>query len=156
MEQRISSIEKAKEKALRLLDYRPRSSKEIERRLMKAGFEEEVVAEALRRLEEVGLIDDAEFARMWINHRKAVGKTRIKWELRQKGVSTEVVEEALSGIDPETEYQSAMKSARVRWAKDKSPDERTRRRRLVAHLQRKGFGWDVINSVLNELSGEPD
>jgi regulatory protein len=156
LEQRISSIEKAKEKALRLLDYRPRSSKEIERRLMKAGFEEEVVAETLRRLEEVGFIDDAEFARMWINHRKAVGKTRIKWELRQKGVSTEVVEEALSGIDPETEYQSAMKAARARWAKDKSPDERTRRRRLAAHLQRKGFGWDVINSVLNELSGEPD
>lgn len=156
MEQRISSIEKAKEKALRLLDYRPRSRKEIERRLAKAGFEQEVVEETLKRLEDLGLIDDLQFARMWIKHRKALGKTRIKWELRQKGVSNGVVEEALLAVDPETEYQSAVEAARSRWARDNSPDERTRRRRLAAYLQRKGFGWDVINAVLNELSGEPD
>ena len=160
MEQRISSIEadvtRAREKALRLLDYRPRSSKEIERRLAKAGFAEEVVEETLRRLDELGLIDDRQFARMWINRRKALGKTRIKWELRQKGVSNDVVEEALLAVDPETEYRSAVEAARVRWEKDRSPDERTRRRRLAAYLQRKGFGWDVISGVLNELSGEPD
>ena len=156
MEQRISSIEAAKEKALRLLDFRPRSKKEIERSLAKAGFAEEVVAETLKRLEDLGLIDDRRFARMWVNHRKALGKTRIKWELRQKGVSNDVVEEALSRIDPETEYQSAVEAARSRWEKDRSPDERTRRRRLASYLQRKGFGWDVINGVLNELGGEPD
>ena len=158
MEQRISSIEadvtRAREKALRLLDYRPRSSKEIERRLAKAGFAQEVVEETLKRLEELGLIDDLQFARVWINHRKALGKTRIKWELRQKGVSNDVVEEALSAVDPEMEYQSAVKAARSRWGKDKDPDKRTRRRRLAAFLQRKGFGWDVINGVLNELSPE--
>ena len=156
MEERIGSIEKAKEKALRLLDYRPRSSKEIERGLAKAGFAEEVVEETLRRLEELGLIDDLQFARMWIKHRRAMGKTRIKWELRQKGVSNDVVKEALSEVDPETEYQSAVGAARSRWERDKDPDQRARRRKLAAYLQRKGFGWDVINGVLNELSGEPD
>lgn len=158
---RAELIAKAKEKALRLLEYRPRSRMEIVHRLRRAGFAEDIVEETLKRLEDLGLIDDTQFSRMWVNHRlasKAMGKTRIKWELRQKGVPTEVAEEALSAVDAETEYQSAANVARRRWQKDGSSDERTRRRRLASFLRRQGFDWDVINKVLNELSAgsEPE
>jgi len=153
---RAELVTKAKQKALKLLEYRPRSRKEIASRLAMAGFEEDVVEEALTRLEELGFINDAEFSRAWVNHRvtdNAMGSARIKWELRHKGISTEVVEEALSVVDADTEYRSAMDAAKHRWERDKDPDEWSKRRRLASYLRRRGFDWDIINKVLDELAG---
>lgn len=151
-------VEKAKERALRLLDYRARSRTEVAQRLRRAGFADEVVEETLERLEALGLIDDSQFAGMWVNHRlagKAMGKTRIKWELRQKGIQKETVEEALAAVDADQQYESAMRLAVSRWDKD-SPDERAQRRRLASYLRRRGFDWDTINRVLDELASEDE
>lgn len=157
---RAEMLTGAKEKALKLLEYRPRSRVELSRRLKRVGFAENIVGETLTRLEALGLIDDAQFSRSWVSHRlagKAMGKARIKWELRQKGVPTEVAEEALSAVDADIEYQAALEAARRRWQRDKGLDERTRRRRLASFLRRQGFDWDAITKILNELSadGEP-
>ena len=158
---RAEQVAKARERALRLLDFRARSRAEISRRLSAAGFAEDIVEETLERLERVGLVDDGQFAKAWVGHRsagKGMGRARIKWELRQKGVSNEVVEEALSAVDGETERRSALEAARRRWAKDSSPDDRTKRRRIAAYLRRQGYDWSVITAVLNELGmeAEPD
>lgn len=151
-------VEKAKERALRLLDYRARSRTEVAQRLRRAGFADEVVEETLERLEALGLIDDSQFAGTWVNHRlvgKAMGKTRIKWELRQKGIQKETVEEALAAVDADQQYESAMRLAVSRWDKD-SPDEPAQRRRLASYLRRRGFDWDTINRVLDELASEDE
>lgn len=154
---RAEQVTKAKESALRLLDFRPRSRAEISRRLARAGFGEDVVVETLERLEALGLIDDGQFARSWVAHRlagKGMGTARIKWELRRKGVPNEAVDEALSTIDDETERRSALEAARRRWVKDSSADDRTKRRKLAAFLRRQGYDWSVISVVLNELGME--
>lgn len=156
---RAELVVKAKARALKLLEYRARSRMEIARRLRRAGFAEDVVEETLTRLEDLGLVDDAEFARSWVNHRlagKVMGKARIKWELRQKGVPTDVAEEALSAVDTDAERQSAIDAAKRRWQKDSSPDERTRRRRLASFLRRQGFDWETITEALNELSTDAE
>lgn len=152
-------VAKAKDRALTLLEYRSRSRVEIERRLTRAGFTEDVILEALARLENIGLIDDAQFSQSWVNHRiagKPMGRRRIQWELRQKGVAPEVAEEALSSIDDDQEYQSAKESATRRFNKESGADERTRRRKVAAFLQRQGFGWEVITKVINELTTDPE
>lgn len=149
-------VAKAKQKAFRLLEYRSRSKAEIARRLSMAGFAEDVIEETLTRLEGLGLIDDAQFSQSWVNHRKSFGKTRIKWELRQKGVSTDVAEEALSAINADTEYESAIDAAGRRWRKYLRLDERTKRNRTASYLRRQGFGWEVITKVLNELASEAE
>jgi regulatory protein len=149
-------VAKAKQRAFRLLEYRSRSRSEIAGRLGRAGFAEDVIKETLTRLENLGLIDDAQFSRSWVNHRKSFGKTRIKWELRQKGVPTDVAEEALSAIDADTEYKSALDAAGRRRQKDSRLDERAKRQRTVSYLRRQGFGWEVINKVLNELASEAE
>ena len=154
---RAEQVAKAKEKALRLLDFRPRSRAEISRSLARAGFAEDVVEETLERLEDLSLIDDEQFARTWVAHRlagKGMGKARIKWELRQKGVPNEAIEEALSAVDGETERRSALEAARRRWVRDTSADDRTKRRRLAAFLRRQGYDWSIISAVLNELGME--
>ena len=156
---RAELVAKAREKALRLLDYRARSRTEIAQRLSRAGFAEDVVQETLENLENLGLIDDAQFSKAWVNHRlagKGMGKTRIKWELRQKGIPNELAEEALSAIDAETERESALDIARRRQRKDANVDERTRRRRLTSFLRRQGYDWGVIGAVLNELGTEAE
>ena len=156
---RAELVAKAKEKALRLLDYRARSRTEIAQRLSGAGFAEDVVQETLENLENLGLIDDAQFSKAWVSHRlagKGMGKTRIKWELRQKGIPNELAEEALSAIDAETERESALEIARRRQRKDANVDERTRRRRLTSFLRRQGYDWGIIGAVLNELGTEAE
>jgi regulatory protein len=152
-------VSKAKERALKLLDYRQRSRSEISRGLARAGYEEDVIAEVLERLESMGLIDDAQFSRAWVNHRlsgKPMGKMRIKWELRQKGVPAEAAEEALAAVDADSEYESAREAARKRWEKDKEPDRHVKRRKLASFLYRQGFQWETINRVVSELSQEAD
>ena len=156
---RAELIKTAKERALKLLEYRPRSRSEISRRLGRAGFAEDVVEETLTRLEDLGLIDDAKFSESWVSHRlagKGMGKSRIKWELRLKGVPTDVAEEALSAVDAETEYRLALDVAGRRWQKDRSPDLYARRRKLTSFLRRHGFGWETIDRVLNELTSEAE
>ncbi len=154
---RAELVTKARERALLLLDYRARSRAEISERLMRAGFEADIIEELLKRLENAGLINDEQFSRAWVNHRltgKGMGKTRIRWELKRKGVSNEAAEEALSAVDEETEHQSALELARRRWASTASVEEPVRRRRLIAYLQRQGYDWGVISTILNELNTE--
>lgn len=152
-------VSKAKQKALNLLGYRSRSRAEIAKRLSRAGYAEEVVEEVLSRLEDLGLIDDARFSASWVNSRvagKGLGKARIRWELRQKGVADEVAEEALSAVDADAEYRLAADAARRRWGKDKDTDERAKRRRVASFLRRRGFEWQVIREVLSSLDTEAD
>jgi len=151
-------VVKAKEKALTFLEYRQRSRAEVSGRLMKHGFSDDIIEEVLKRLEVVGLLNDAEFSQSWVNHRVSgsMGKKRIKWELRRKGVSQDVAEEAVSSIDDDTEYRSALESASRRWNKDRCTDEYTRRRKLVSYLQRQGFGWELISRILNELKANDE
>jgi len=153
---RAELLSKARERALRLLEYRARSRAELARRLRQAGFAEDIIEEVLERLSDIGFVDDARFSQSWVESRsvgRGIGKARIKWELRQKGVEADLVEEALSEIDEETEYKSAVLAARAKWEKDHSPDAGAKRRRLASYLQRQGFVWDVIKRVINELAG---
>ena len=150
-------LSKAKERALNLLSYRSRSRTELARRLGRAGYDEDIVEETLSRLENAGLVDDAQFSQGWVNSRvsvKGLGKARVRWELRQKGVASEVVEEALSSVEPEEERELAADAARRRWEKDNDPDLRAKRRRVASFLQRQGFDWQTVSEVLENLSRE--
>lgn len=150
-------LSKARERALTFLDYRARSKAEISGRLAKAGYDENIIEETLAYLVRLGLVDDQEFARAWIGHRAAgMGRTRIKWELRQKGVADEIAEEVLQSVDPETEFESALSLAMSRWDKDRDTDEYAKRRRLASYLQRRGYNWEIIKRVISRLSEEND
>jgi regulatory protein len=156
---RAELVSKAKERALGLLGYRPRSRAELTQRLSRAGYAEDIIEEAVSRLEDIGLIDDAQFSRSWVNSRvsgKGIGKARIKWELRRKGVASDVVEEALSELSPDAERELASDAASRRWERDKDTDERAKRRRVASYLRRQGFEWQVITEVLDNLAREDD
>jgi regulatory protein len=152
---RAEEIRSARESALVMLDYRPRTEREIAAGLKRKGYSEEVIATVIERLSDVGLIDDEKFAEQWVDSRlrsRLAGRARIAWELRGKGVNQETIEKALSEVDGEDEVRMARELVAKKMASLSSPDEKAVRR-LTSFLRRRGFDWDVISKVLNEFGG---
>jgi regulatory protein len=96
----------ALERAGKFLASRARSESEVRDALNRSGFASAVIEETISKLQDLGLLDDAAFARQWIEERggrKGLGPRRLLSELRLKGVSDEASQEALAdvGLDDE-------------------------------------------------------
>ncbi|ERB53139.1 recombination regulator RecX [Rhodococcus erythropolis] len=141
----------AKDACLRLLTDRARSRSELETKLSGRGFEPEIITNVLDRLQEIGLIDDADFANQWVHSRHTYsgkGKRALAVELRLKGIDQDVASEALSQIDPEDERERAAELVR-RKLKNKPVDDRDKvTRRLVSMLARKGYSAGMSYEVV--------
>jgi len=145
--------------ALHFLGARPRSEREIRDRLARHEFDGHVVDRVVARLRELRLVDDAAFAAYWVEQRathRPRGARLLKQELRQKGLSQDVVAEALPADDDE---DGAYRAAQRKAVSLRALDERTFKQRLGAFLQRRGYGYDVTRSVVGRLwtdvSGQP-
>ena len=141
----------AKDACLRLLTDRARSRSELETKLSGRGFEPEIIAKVLDRLQEIGLIDDADFANQWVHSRHTYsgkGKRALAVELRLKVIDQDTASEALSQIDPEDERERAAELVR-RKLKNKPVDDRDKvTRRLVSMLARKGYSAGMSYEVV--------
>ncbi|OAT86695.1 regulatory protein RecX [Desulfotomaculum copahuensis] len=147
-------FQRARERACRLLARRARSRQELARRLAMAGFEPPVIGQVLDRLQEAGLLDDLAFARQWVSWRLAehpLGRTGLDYELRQKGVPAEIIEQALAGLDEEKQFQSALELAGRRRER---MGERYAWPKVAAFLQRRGYKYDIIFRVYRCLEGQ--
>lgn len=92
------NFEETKERALCILDLRPHSRFELYRKLIQKGADEDIVNSVLDDLEDMNLINDAEFASVMIRHfidNKNFGRHRIKTELAKRGISSDIIEIAL-------------------------------------------------------------
>lgn len=151
---------KVRSRALGLLDQRSRSRQELYDRLVQAEFAPEVVDEVLDDLAHAGLIDDAAFAAEWVRQRhKRRGKSRsvLDRELREKGVSQEDRDEALSQIDAADEeaMARALAEKKARGVKSVPVDRKEREkalRRIVGVLARRGFNEGMsLNIAISAL-----
>lgn len=151
--------------ALRYLQVRPRTEREIRDKLREKEFGDEEIAQTITALKSAGLIDDPGFARMYIRDALAgrpAGKMLLRKKLLLLGVEKKTVDEAIeetfTGVDVQA---AALALARqfVKKTKNLRKDEPAikRRNRVSAFLARKGYGWDVIEGVMKELfRGSPD
>ncbi|BEL11900.1 hypothetical protein Q0Z83_100910 [Actinoplanes sichuanensis] len=150
-----SESEVAREICLRQLAVRPRTRAELAKVLVRKEISEEVIAEVLDRYDEVGIIDDAAFARAWVSsrhHGRGLARRALANELRQRGVDAEVAVEALEAVDDEAEASAArtLVDRKLRTARG-TPDAIFRR--LVAMLARKGYPAGVaIRAVKDALA----
>jgi regulatory protein len=150
-----SEAERAREICLRQLAVRPRTRAELAKVLARKEISEEVIAEVLDRYDEVGIIDDAAFARAWVSsrhHGRGLARRALANELRQRGVDSEVANEALGALDEDEEAATAraLVDRKLRSATG-APDAVFRR--LVGMLARKGYPPGVaIRAVKDALA----
>jgi regulatory protein len=145
------ATELAFERSLRYLSYRARSVEEVRRYLARKEVEPEAAEQVIERLERAGLLDDADFARQWVENRETFrprSRFALKMELRQKGVSSRLAEQATEGLD---EDASARRAADRKAQQLARYDEDTFRKRLLAYLARRGFGYGIARHVVDDL-----
>ena len=130
-----------------------RSRSELATKLARKGVPEEVSERLLTRFEEVGLVDDAAFARAWVQSRqsgKGLARRALAQELRRKGIDDEVAREALDEVHPDDEVASARVLVRRKLRSVQRVDRTTAMRRLTGMLARKGYGAGVAMQVVRE------
>jgi len=133
--------------ALRFLGYRPRSRLEIERHLRQKGYESEAIDAAMARLVAQRYIDDEAFARSWLNHRERLrprGARGLSYELRQKGIEREIINEVLTELDEEASAWAAIEGKMHRW---RGLDQMSFRKKVTGFLSRRGFSYDIIRKT---------
>jgi regulatory protein len=119
-----------------------KSTAQLRKILEQREIPDEIAEKVIVRFTEVGLIDDAAYAETIVNSRrnyKGLAKSAIKRELTEKGISQGMAEEALSGITPEDDFESAKQLATKRYRQMAHLDKEVRTRRLAGYLQRKGY-----------------
>lgn len=141
-------IDKAYDSALGLISRRPRTEWEVREYLRRKEYEEEVIQHILNKLSDRGYIDDAEFARRWVESRrllKPASRRRLLQELRQKRVPNEVIEEVLA--HDETDEREVLSELVARKRRQTKYQDNLK---LMQYLSRQGYNYDDINSVLNK------
>jgi len=146
-----------REIVLQRLAHAPRTRSELARDLARRGVPEEVSTFVLDGLQECGLIDDDQFARLWVESRhrgRGLARGALRRELADRGVSPEIVSAALKQIDSRSEITRAHVLAEGRLRTMTGCDRSTRQRRLSGYLARRGYSGSVIATVLSSVLGE--
>lgn len=135
------------------LTGRARTRSELATKLRARNVPDDIAGRLLDRFEEVGLVDDAAFAREWVEQRQSgrgLAKRALAMELRRKGVDDEVAREALDEIDPDDELEAARALVRAKLRSVRNLDRDKAVRRLVGMLARKGHSSSVAFRVVKE------
>lgn len=147
----------AKNMVLRKLTRAPQTRSQLADYLLERGISEEIADEVLGRLTDVGLINDAEFAAMFVRSKRAsrgLAPRVLAQELRQRGVDAEIIETELAGITPSDDRELAKSLVSKKLAATERFDRETRTRRLTSMLVRKGFSAGLAFEVVREAIGE--
>jgi regulatory protein len=146
---------------LRLLTTAPRTRAQLAAALRRRGIPDEAAAAVLARFAEVRLIDDAMFARAWVDsrhHGRGLAGRALGAELRQRGVAQDDIQAALHELDPEQELATARELVARRLAGTAGMPVPARMRRLTGVLARKGYtaglAYRVVREALEQEGGD--
>jgi len=136
--------------AMRLLAARDHGRAELEGKLKKKGFDPQAIASVMKRLDQLGLLNDRSFAgscMAGMSRRRPEGKFKTRARLKQKGVSDEIIEETLAGYD----QSELCRNAAERKLRTLSGPPETVKKKLTTFLRNRGFDWSTIKETVNEL-----
>ena len=144
-----SKTNRAKEKALYLIEYRARTRREITDKLIPL-YGENAAELAVERLEELGLIDDEAFARDYAEQlltKKKFSVKRAAFEMMKKGIDRELIDEILEELapDPVEQICELLETKYARYL-----DDEKGRLKAVNGLKAMGFSWYDIKSAMGE------
>lgn len=145
---------RAREVCLRLLTLAPRTRAQLAEALRKRGIPDETADEVLSRFEDVGLIDDAAFARAWVesrHHSRGLAGRALSAELKQRGVAVDEIRAAIDEqLGPDAEVSAARRLVDRKLASTRGLPPEQRTRRLAGMLARKGYPAGLAFRVIRE------
>ncbi len=148
---RISELQKSFDKTLRFVMTRPRSLKEVKDYFKRKEIDSSLHKNILERIEKLELLDDQKFAKWWVDQRlefKHKSKKDITFELRQKGIDTNIIKNVLddSEIDELKIAKELIVKKNYKWDRY---GESERRQKITQYLAGKGFSWDIISQAVD-------
>jgi len=153
---------KARQICLRLLTVSPRTRAQLAQALSRRGVPDEAAEAVLSRFTDAGLIDDAAFARAWVesrHHSRGLSRRSLSDELKRRGVDSEEIREAVGTLDPEQEAATARHLVERKMASSRGRPAEARVRQAASLLARKGYpaglSFRLIKEVL-EQEGSDD
>jgi len=154
---------RARQICLRLLTAAPRTRTQLAQEMRRGGIPAEAAEAILVRFTDAGLIDDAAFARAWVesrHHSRGLSKRSLSAELRRQGIQAEEIREAVDTLDPEQEVATARHLVERKMASTRGRPPETRARQAASMLARKGYPPGLVFRLIREVmeregSGEP-
>lgn len=144
---------RARQVCLTLLTSAPRTRAQLADALRRRDIPDEVAEEVLGRFTDVGLINDAAFARAWVESRhysRGLAGRALSAELRMRGVADEEIRDAVAELGPDAEAAAARALVLRRLAGTRSQPPEQRVRRLAGMLARKGYPAGLTFRVIRE------
>lgn len=148
------ALQKAVDRALNYLSFRPRSREEVRRYLRRKETPTELIGSVMERLDRLDLVNDRAFASFWIESREQFsprGSHALKNELRMKGVEREVTDELVNDEKDEERALKAGEKKAFSLVRIPDIDYATFRTRLGSFLQRRGFGYEITTRTVRKL-----
>ena len=152
-------VRAAREAALVYLGYGPRTEREVRQKLTGSGYDDDVAEDTVARLRELGYLDDAAYARNYVEARfrnRGYGPGRLRGDLLRRGVAAPLIDAALEDlIEQDDVLDAARRHAEKRWPRlAAEADARKRRKKLTDYLVRRGFSYDIARRVIDELENQ--
>jgi regulatory protein len=153
----------ARQICLRLLTAAPRTRAQLAAELRRRRVPAEAADAVLGRFADVGLIDDAAFARAWVesrHHGRGLSRRSLSAELRRQGVDSEEIREAVETLDPEQEVATARRLVEQKLARTRGQRPQTRARQAAGLLARKGYppglAFRLISEAMRQEGADPE
>ena len=148
----------ALDRAVRMLAERPCSKREIETRLTRARFSNEVTELVLYKLEKEKLLNDRDFAEQWtLSRSRKYGYARIRQELLIKGIDAETAESVLDSLSEDDQMENAVSFAARKIRSMSGTCETAKvKQRTAAALVRRGFSWDIALKAYEKAACEEE
>lgn len=157
------AVNQAKESLLNTLSMVAKTKHELREKLLKKGYPEHVADEAIARLEEVGVINDANYAESYAASRhtgRGLSASAIRRELSRKGMDGELIDDAVSDITIDDERTRARELVDKKAPATRGLDHQARIRRLAGMLARRGYNpglaFEVVKQALTEEGVDTD
>jgi regulatory protein len=150
----MDNFDKFYNKALEFLSYRTRSEKEVREKLKAKSAEPEIIEKIITKLKEKRFVNDEEFARQWVENRnrfKPRSARLIGMELRQKGISPEIIESVIKDqeLGSESDLNQAKKLAEKRIEQVRGLPRQQIYEKVGRYLASKGFNWDTVKKSID-------
>ena len=151
-----------KQRAFRYLGRRQHSTSELRIKLKQKGYETELINDVLDDLKNKNYLGDKKFAKMFVEEKiklKLLGEQKLRSELIKRGIKSEIISDVLRNKVSEQDklsYAMILASKKYDTLRNRNVDKDVIKRKLFTFLNSRGYNYDVIKEVCDELIIEDD